>query len=198
MENTSDKLTKIGVWTTVILFVIRCLPSVSSLIDFWKTRDIFQLAYSVAGYLGEALAIGFLVVKLFDLWIWRWIIIRKLHKIPVLAKTYKGKLESDFDNKIYKGTLSITQTFSKVNIRFKSDESSSYSITATIICNNDVNQLIYTYQNDPKANIQKRSRIHHGTAILNIDNVDKIEGNYFTERGTTGHMTFSSVKEKKK
>ena len=198
MENTSDKLTKIGVWTTIILFVIRCLPSASSLIDFWKNGEFFQLTYSVVGYLGEALAVGFVFVKLFDLWIWRWKIICKLHKTPVLAKTYRGKLLSDYDNKTYKGTISITQTFSKVNVKFKSNESSSYSITASIICNNDVNQLVYTYQNDPKVTIQERSRIHHGTAILNIDNVDKIEGTYFTERGTAGNMTFSSVKEKKK
>ncbi len=67
MENTLERLTKIGVWTTAILFVIRCLLSVSSLIEFWGTGDFFQLSYSVVGYLGEALALGFLIVKIFDL-----------------------------------------------------------------------------------------------------------------------------------
>lgn len=45
-------------------------------------------------------------------------------------------------------------------------------------------------------NIQERSLLHHGTAILNIDNIDKIEGNYFTERGTVGHMVFTVCPQK--
>ncbi|KMV77993.1 hypothetical protein HMPREF0979_01242 [Coprobacillus sp. 8_1_38FAA] len=56
--------------------------------------------------------------------------------------------------------------------------------------------MIYTYQNDPRANIQEHSPIHHGTAILNIDNIDKIEGNYFTERGTVGYMVFTVCQKK--
>ena len=110
-----------------------------------------------------------------------------------MAKEYKGKLTSSFDNKDYKGNLTINQTFTKLSIKFKSSESSSYSIVASIIDNNDTNQLIYTYQNDPKANIQDRSQIHYGTAILSVDNVSKIEGNYYTGRGSFGYMVFTAA-----
>ena len=114
-----------------------------------------------------------------------------------MANAYDGELKSSYnERKKYKGRLTVKQTFTKISLKYKSDESSSFSIIADIIDDHDVNQLIYTYQNDPKANIQERSPIHHGTAILNIDNIDKIEGNYFTERGTVGYMVFTVCPQK--
>ena len=198
MKNTVDKLIKIGVWVTAIFFVIRCIPSFGVLTGLWKSRDFLGLIYNIISYVGEAIAVGLIIVKLFDLWIWKLKFIQKIHRIPVLAKDYKGKLTSSFDNKDYKGNLTINQTFTKLSIKFKSNESSSYSIVASIIDNNDTNQMIYTYQNDPKANIQSRSPIHYGTAILSVDDVSKIEGNYFTSRGSVGYMVFTSKSEDKK
>ena len=195
MKNALDKLIKFGVWITVILFIIRCIPSIGVLIAAWRSRDYLGFAYNVASYVGEAIAVGFIIIKLFDVWIWKWKPLRKLHGIPVLAKDYKGKLSSSFDKKDYKGNLTIKQTFSRISIKFMSNESFSYSIVASIIDNNDTNQLIYTYHNDPKATIQERSPIHYGTAILSVDNVGKIEGNYFTSRGSVGYMTFTAVSD---
>ncbi len=198
MKNTVEKLIKIGVWVTAIFFVIRCIPSIGVLTDLWQSRDFLGLVYNVISYVGEAIAFGFIIVKLFDLWIWKWKVVQKIHRVPVLEKEYKGKLTSSFDNKDYKGNLAINQTFTKLSIKFKSNESSSYSIVASIIDNNDTNQLIYTYQNDPKANIRDRSPIHYGTAILSVDNVSKIEGSYFTSRGSVGYMVFTAMSEDKK
>lgn len=196
MKNTIDRLIKIGVWTTVLLLIIRCIPDRGTLIELWMERRVGELIYSIVGYVGEAIAVSSILMKAFDLWVWKWPIVRRIIKTPVLYKEYKGKIISSYDdNKEYKGTLSIKQTYTSISIRFKTKESSSYSITAAIVENNDVNQLIYTYQNDPKANIQKRSPIHHGTAILEIDNVERIEGNYFTERGHSGSMVFLCQKK---
>lgn len=195
MKNTIDKLIKIGVWITVILFIIRCIPARETLVELWTGGYVGELIYSMVGYVGEAITVSFILMKAFDLWIWKWPIVRRIIKMPILYKEYKGKIISTYDNKEHKGTLSIKQTYTGINIRLKTKESSSYSITATIVENNDVNQLIYTYQNDPKANIQKRSPIHHGTAILEVDNVEKIEGNYFTERGHSGSMVFLCQKK---
>lgn len=198
MRNAVDKLIKIGVWVTAILFVIRCIPSIGLLADLWQSRDFLGLMYNTISYVGEAIAFGFIIVKLFDSWIWKWKVVQKFHRVPALAKEYKGELTSSFDNKDYKGNLIINQTFTKLSIKFKSNESSSYSIVASIIDNNDTSQLIYTYQNDPKANIQKRSPIHYGTAILSVDNVNKIEGSYYTSRGSVGYMVFTAISEEKR
>ena len=191
-----EKLVKIGIWTTSIIFILRCIPSMKEVLALWNEGAFGKLVYTLFGYIGEAIAIGFIIIKLFDLWIWKWKYFSKIHGIPVLAQTYDGEISSSYDDsKTYKGVLTIKQTFSKISVKYKSDESSSFSVIATIIDNYDVNQLIYTYQNNPKANIQERSPIHHGTAILNIDNVTKIEGNYFTERGTVGYMVFIACQE---
>ncbi len=194
MKNTMEKLVKIGIWTTVIIFILRCIPSMKELLGLWDEGAFWKLLYTLFGYIGEAIAVGFVVIKLFDLWIWKYL--SKIHGIPVLAQTYEGEISSSYnDSKTYRGILTIKQTFSKISVKYKSDESSSFSVVAAIIDSYDVNRLIYTYQSDPNANIQERSPIHHGTAILNVDNVNKIEGNYFTERGTVGHMVFTTYQE---
>ncbi len=196
MKNSMEKLVKIGIWTTIILFILRCIPSMKGILELWNGGDFLKLVYTLFGYIGEAIAAGFIIIKVFDLWIWKWKYIAKVHGIPVLAQTYDGEISSTYDeSKIYKGILTIKQTFSKISVKYKSEESGSFSVIATIIDNYNVNQLIYTYQNNPKANIQERSPIHHGTAILNIDDVKKIEGNYFTERGTVGYMVFTARQE---
>lgn len=178
MKKTMEKLIKIEVWITVILFILRCIPSMKEVLRLWNCGDFGRLGYTLFGYIGEATALGVILIKAFDLWIWKWKWISKLHGVPVLANAYDGELKSSYnERKKYKGRLTVKQTFTKISLKYKSDESSSFSIIADIIDDHDVNQLIYTYQNDPKANIQERSPIHHGTAILNIDNIDKIEGN---------------------
>ena len=69
-----------------------------------------------------------------------------------------------------------------LKLKFKTGESSSHSITASIINDNGTQKLIYTYLNSPRAELQ--SPIHYGTVILDIDNPNQLEGNYYTNRGT--------------
>ncbi|MBQ6626301.1 MAG: hypothetical protein IIX27_03315, partial [Ruminococcus sp.] len=65
-------------------------------------------------------------------------------------------------------------------------------VTATIDNRDNVQHLIYTYQNEPKGEIQDRSPIHYGTAILDVTNPNEIKGNYYTSRNSRGSMTFGS------
>ena len=46
------------------------------------------------------------------------------------------------------------------------------------------------YRDYRKANVRDRSAIHYGTALLCIENPDEIQGQYFTDRKTTGDMKF--------
>ena len=56
--------------------------------------------------------------------------------------------------------------------------------------------LIYTYLNTPRAEIQDRSAIHYGTAMLSIDDPKHLAGNYFTIRKSRGSMDLKAVYEK--
>ncbi|WP_418418279.1 hypothetical protein [Blautia sp.] len=58
---------------------------------------------------------------------------------------------------------------------------------------NSEKQLIYTYLNTPRAELQNRSSIHYGTAMLRIDNPERITGNYYTSRLSRGSMDFEAV-----
>ena len=73
------------------------------------------------------------------------------------------------------------------------NESTSNSVTAGIEKVNNEQQLIYTYLNTPKAELQDRSAIHYGTAMLCVDDSKKLTGNYYTSRSTRGSMMFRAV-----
>lgn len=73
---------------------------------------------------------------------------------------------------------------------FTTEESKSSSISASIDKIQDEWQLIYFYLNVPQAKVRDRSSIHYGTALLSIENPEKLQGQYFTDRKTTGDMKF--------
>ena len=77
------------------------------------------------------------------------------------------------------------------------ESSSSSSLTATFRKIQSVSYLVYTYQNDPQAQIQDKSPMHYGTAMLNVSNPEILEGNYFTGRMSRGSMKFEKCDIKK-
>ena len=55
--------------------------------------------------------------------------------------------------------------------------------------------ISYAYLNEPALALQQtRSRIHHGAAMIKIigDPATRLEGNYWTDRKTTGTLTFEA------
>jgi hypothetical protein len=73
---------------------------------------------------------------------------------------------------------------------FITGESKSKSISASIDKIQDEWQLTYCYLNVPQANVRDRSAIHYGTALLCVENPEEIQGQYFTDRKTTGDLKF--------
>ena len=80
-------------------------------------------------------------------------------------------------------------------VKHGTNESSSNSITATIETINNEKQLVYTYLNTPRAEIQNRSAIHYGTAMLKVDDSKHITRNYYTTRLSRGSMDFEAIEE---
>lgn len=79
-----------------------------------------------------------------------------------------------------------------VNVVLLTEKSRSKSISSSIERVQDKWQLTYCYLNVPKANVRNRSEIHYGTALLCVENMEKIHGQYFTDRKTTGDMRFQT------
>lgn len=69
------------------------------------------------------------------------------------------------------------------------------SISSEFIIDADAQtcKLVYTYQSDPNKILQDKSRIHYGTAVLNVKGTSVnrlLDGDYWTGRRTSGHMSF--------
>ena len=194
MNNNARKFMNINIWLTTILLLIRCLVSWPDVKNMWETGHIFSLGYNFLGFIGEAIGIAAIVMTVFNKWAWKWKWLHWIHDVPVLARNYNGTFISDYDDVKRFGMLVINQTFLTVTVQLKTDESNSRSLTASFSEVQSVKHLIYNYQNDPRAEIQDRSPIHYGTAMLNVSNPMILEGNYFTGRKSRGSMRFEAVK----
>ena len=85
-----------------------------------------------------------------------------------------------------------------INVVLITGESRSRSISSSIEKIQDEWQLTYCYLNVPNANVRNRSTIHYGTALLCIENPEEIQGQYFTDRKTTGDMKFQPESEQRR
>jgi len=182
MNEQYKKLVNKTVWIVIILFCIRCLISWNSLIIDFSTYDIFSCA-------GEAIGATAIIIGCYEKWLWKY---NPLEDTPVLKKHYIGILKSTYDGIERKASLEIKQTLLSTYIVLISDESKSKSISSSIDVILGENQLTYCYLNMPQASVRAKSEIHYGTAMLCIENPNKLTGQYFSDRKTTGDMIFSS------
>lgn len=188
MDSNMKKFIDLSIWTTAILLVIRSLLSWSDLINLWESGQIISFCYTIFGFIGEAIGTTAVIMYIFNKWAWRWKLLRFIHNHPILSAQYTGYFISDYDQKKRTCTLLIEQTFLKTSVECKTKESQSGSITASFNILQGRPYLVYTFQNEPHAEIQNISPIHYGTTMLNVSNVLNLEGNYFTGRNTRGSM----------
>lgn len=193
MTESSKKFVMISIWLAIILFALLCWIGWSDLSTAVTEKKLLEFGYSVFRY--GSIAIGFTVLFMaaFNKWLWRWKPLNWLSGgMPVLGKKYKGKIWFHWNNREQEcdSEINIEQTFLNVNVKLGTDESFSNSVTATIKEENGSKMLIYTYLNTPRAEIQNRSAIHYGTAMLNVDDPKHLTGNYYTSRLSCGSMEF--------
>jgi hypothetical protein len=138
-------------------------------------------AFSLVG----AGAIFTLLYWIFNRYAWRWGRLRALLKVPDLSGEWEcaGKsLNVDGTLKFpWKGSVTILQTWDKLRIRLKTEQSGSNSIAAALIYDAiDGYVLLYHYRNDPNVS-EPQLRSHHGFASLTFDKKCKsAKGEYFT------------------
>jgi hypothetical protein len=89
--------------------------------------------------------------------------------------------------------LVVRQTFWSVSATLITKESKSCSTTAVVEDDGcQQYQLAAIYRNTPRAAVRERSQVHHGAFQLDIggEPVDRLEGHYWTDRGTMGEFEF--------
>ena len=89
----------------------------------------------------------------------------------------------------------IKQSFWSIEVRQYTKESRSESRAAIWAQTSGGNLLTYTYANQPRHEIEGRSRPHLGTAALDVVGLrpEVLHGGYFTDRYTKGDMDLRLV-----
>jgi len=141
-----------------------------------------------------------LFYTVFDRWLWRAPIIRRigLVKVPDLNGKWEGSTTSSFDE--HRGhraaSIQILQTWTRIRIDLETADSRSCSQTAAVITKiPDCAIISYEYLNEPKADATATMHAHRGTARHTwcmIDDSETFDGEYYTgrDRGTFGILHF--------
>jgi hypothetical protein len=146
-----------------------------------------------------------LLVGIFMKWLWRWKPLQGwLVPFPDLNGTWQGNIQTNWKDTEGKtpgpipAILTIKQTFGRQSCVMRTGEMVSHSYLEGFCIDKDaqVRRLCYSYTSKPKTALRNRSTPHDGTMLFNIvgDPVSKLEGEYWTQRQTTGsvELTFRS------
>lgn len=183
MKKQFNGLLRKAMWVAIVLFVVRAALS-------WGELKANSNIYSIFGYAGEAIGVAAIVIVCYEKWLWRF---DPLIRIPYIAGKYEGTLKSSYDQELRSATIQIKQTFLSVDVTLKTEESESRSVSGSIEEILGSAELIYTYLNEPKAQVRDRSAIHYGTATFVLSEKNHLTGRYYTDRNTSGDMDFIKV-----
>jgi hypothetical protein len=155
--------------------------------------DVLQLIPVVATADGIAYFI-------FTVWLWRWKRLQGwLIPFPDLNGTWEGCIQTNWRDAEGKTPgpiptiLTIKQSFRRMSCVMRTAEMESHSYLEGFCIDPEaqMRRLCYSYQSRPKIGVRERSTPHDGTILLNIVGkpVRKLEGEYWTQRQTTGTVT---------
>lgn len=133
---------------------------------------------------------------LFDRYMWRWSLLARWMGIPNLSgqwactgQAFDAKGRPTFD---WVGEVTIHQTWEKIKIYLRTDQSSSSSCIASICPETEkAFRLVYSYRNEPV--IGENILMHMGFSEMLFDrDASHAEGEYYNVKGrlTKGRMTW--------
>ena len=138
----------------------------------------------------------------FTVWLWRWKFLHVwLVPFPDLNGTWQGQIQTGWKNA--EGQipgpipviLTINQTFGRISCVMRTAEMESHSYVEGFCIDKErqIRQLCYSYTSKPKASLRERSTPNDGTILFNIigKHVQKLEGEYWTQRQTIGTITLT-------
>ena len=182
----------------IFAFVILWLAFIVYATIFMLTQNLDSIDFHKAlTHVSTTISINIIIWTIFITWAWKlkvfypWLV-----PFPNLSGEWEGYIKSNWKEKDLDSIpleVFIVQNFFNIQVKIKTTESRSYSIGASFDIDSErgFQQLFYTYLNTPKAGVRERSEIHYGSTILNFDGfrVTNMEGEYWTDRETTGEIT---------
>lgn len=137
--------------------------------------------------------------------LWRRFPVIERRTFPDLTGTWEGTLHSTWIDPAtnqpkppISTTIWIRQGLFSTSVRLRTGESFSYSTRCMLEADHDAGRfrIWYSYDNQPTAEVAYRSARHEGVAWLEMDidaDPDRLAGQYYTHRRTSGDMEFHRV-----
>lgn len=178
-------------FSAIVLFVAALVQG----FDLGNFLDVLRLIPIVA----MADGIAYFV---FTAWLWRWKHLQGwLIPFPDLNGTWEGSIKTNWKDAEgntpgpIPAILTIKQSFGRMSCVMRTAEMESYSYLEGFCIDKDaqVRRLCYSYTSRPKTALRDRSTPHDGTMLFNIIGkpVHKLEGEYWTQRQTSGIVTLT-------
>jgi hypothetical protein len=150
----------------------------------------------------KVVTVDLLLVAVFMKWLWRWKHLQGwLVPFPDLNGTWQGHIQTNWKDAEGKtpgpmpAMLTIKQTFGRISCVMRTGEMESHSYVEGFCIDKEaqIRRLCYSYMSKPKSALRSRSTPHDGTMLFNIigNPVRKLEGEYWTQRQTTGTVTLT-------
>jgi SMODS-associating 2TM, beta-strand rich effector domain len=154
---------------------------------------------------GSAVTAASLFVWFFDKWLWAWPPFSWFVKRPDLRGTWHGEIVSGWINPQTNAPLPpipafvyVTETASTLYMRQFTAESESATLAASMLKDtDDADSVAVLYRNDSKAHVRERSPIHFGGMHLRVSGEDVLEGDYWTDRKTSGRIALKRISRAK-
>ena len=128
----------------------------------------------------------------FDKFLWRWPPFCWFHTVPDIVGIWTAELNSSYSQAVVIGAATVTQTFSSISIRLKTDSGSSFLIAERLIRHGDgAYEVVGVYQSDPNIHVRSRQgEIHYGAFKYSVSGNPPTEmsGHYWTDRNTAGSI----------
>lgn len=181
---------------TVIVFFLAAIVQGLDLKDFINVLRLIPIVVTVDG----------IAYFIFTVWLWRWKRLQGwLILFPDLNGTWQGYIQASWKDAEGKTPdpiptiLTIKQSFLQMSCVMRTDEMESHSYIEGFCIDKDtqIRRLCYSYTSRPKVSLRDRSTPHDGTMLFNIIGtpVHKLEGEYWTQRQTTGTVTLTFYKD---
>jgi len=178
-------------FSAIVLFVAALVQG----FDLGNFLDVLRLIPIVA----TADGIAYFV---FTAWLWRWKHLQGwLIPFPDLNGTWQGHIQTNWKDAegntpgAIPAILTIKQSFGRMSCVMRTAEMESHSYLEGFCIDKDaqVRRLCYSYTSRPKTALSDRSTPHDGTMLFNVIGkpVHKLEGEYWTQRQTTGTVTLT-------
>ena len=168
-------------------------------VGIWSTGGDVEIEW--LRFFSGAVLLAILALNLWERFLWRIPLIQKIAGVPRdLRGTWKGKLtsfwtdpatgESPAPKIVY---LVIRQTATTVSAVLHTDELRSHSTLGRVHSQNGLVSLDYVYLGRPDSRVEHRSRMHHGSASLDVSGLPatRLSGRYWTDRDSRGELEFS-------